>query len=169
MAHFASREGRHGTPAISHNALGCPSCPGGALAANAATAAAAAPAAIHRPRALKGAAQGGDDALALQQLQSLKADWYYSWASAYTITTSPGFVPMVFSANALLQRNAIGEVMSQLPVTKTKHLLGFNEPDHPGQSNMSVAEAIRLWPHLQSTGLRLGSPGTVQARQPVAG
>ncbi len=73
---------------------------------------------------------------------------------------------MVFSANALLQRNAIGEVMSQLPATQTRHLLGFNEPDHPGQSNMPVAEAIRLWPHLQSTGLRLGSPGTVSPASP---
>lgn len=131
-----------------------------------ATAATIAPAAIHPPRALKGVAHGGDDALALKQLRSLKADWYYSWAAKYTIATSPAFVPMIWSANTLLQRNAIGDVMSQLPETKTKHLLSFNEPDHPGQASMSVDEAIGLWPHLQSTGLRLGSPGTVNAASP---
>jgi hypothetical protein len=125
-----------------------------------------APAATPWIVAHKGAAHGGDNALALRQVQSLNASWYYSWASAYTITTNPGFVPMVFSAKALLQSNAIGDVMRQLPQTRTYNLLGFNEPDHPAQSNMSVDQAIRLWPHLMSTGLRLGSPGTTNATGP---
>ena len=117
-------------------------------------------------RALKGAAHGGDDALALRQIRSLNASWYYSWGSAYTVTTNPSFVPMVWSANALLNKDALGDVARQLPQTRTRHLLGFNEPDHPGQASMSVDEAIRLWPHLQSTGLRLGSPATVGVRSP---
>lgn len=117
-------------------------------------------------RALKGAAHGGDDALALRQIRSLNASWYYSWGSAYTVTTNPAFVPMVWSANTLLRKDALGDVARQLPQTRTKHLLAFNEPDHPGQANMSVDEAIRLWPHLQSTGLRLGSPVTVGVRSP---
>ncbi|MET4136184.1 glycosyl hydrolase [Pseudarthrobacter sp. PvP090] len=125
-----------------------------------------APAAAPRTWALKGAAHGGDDAEALRQIQSLQADWYYSWAAAYTVTTRPGFVPMVFSARALFELDAIGDVMRQLPETQTRHLLGFNEPDHAGQSNMSVDEAIRLWPQLQSTGLSLGSPGTTNAAGP---
>eukprot|EP00937_MAST-01D_sp_MAST-1D-sp2_P005532 g5532.t1 len=38
-------------------------------------------------------------------------------------------------------------------------LLGFNEPDNcNGQSCMSVDEAVRLWPQLRATGMRLGSP-----------
>lgn len=139
---------------------------GAHLTMNATAAAAIVPAALPPPGALKGAAQGGDNALALKQLQSLKAGWYYSWASAYTIATSPEFVPMVYSARTLLEQDAIGNVMRQLPETKTGHLLGFNEPDHPGQSDLPVDEAIRLWPHLQSTGLRLGSPSTVDAAGP---
>jgi Glycosyl hydrolase catalytic core len=123
-------------------------------------------AAISSPRALKGAAHGGDDALALRQIRSLNPSWYYSWGSAYTVTTSPAFIPMVWSANALLQKDALGDVYRQLPATRTRHLLAFNEPDHAGQSNMSVDEAIRLWPHLQSTGLRLGSPATVGVTSP---
>lgn len=125
-----------------------------------------APTVVPRTRALKGAAHGGDDALALRQIQNLKASWYYSWASAYTVATNPAFVPMVFSARTLLELDAIGDVIRQLPQTQTKNLLGFNEPDHPNQSDMPVDEAIRLWPHLQATGLRLGAPGTTDAAGP---
>ena len=38
------------------------------------------------------------------------------------------------------------------------HLLGYNEPDHVDQANMTVAEAISSWPDLLGTGLRVGSP-----------
>jgi hypothetical protein len=129
-------------------------------------AAAPVPAAAARPGALKGAACGGTDALALHQIQALNASWYYSWGSTYTVTTNPGFVPMVWSGKALIKNNSVGDVIRQLPVTRTKNLLGFNEPDYSSQANMSVDEAIRLWPQLQSTGLRLGSPCTVSPTSP---
>jgi hypothetical protein len=38
------------------------------------------------------------------------------------------------------------------------YLLGFNEPDNAGQANMTVAQALSLWPKLMQTGLTLGSP-----------
>lgn len=38
------------------------------------------------------------------------------------------------------------------------HLLGFNEPDRPDQSNMTVDAAIAQWPNFFQSGLRLGSP-----------
>lgn len=38
------------------------------------------------------------------------------------------------------------------------HLLGYNEPDHVDQANLSVADAISSWPDLLATGLRVGSP-----------
>ncbi|MGM0929148.1 MAG: glycosyl hydrolase [Actinomycetota bacterium] len=134
--------------------LAAMAAPGALLAANAAPGQAA-------TRALKGIGHGGKDALALKQIKSLKVDWYYTWGSKYTVTTNPAFVPMVKDRKRLLEQDAIGYVTKQLPVTKTKHLLGFNEPDHRAQANMSVDEAIRLWPRLQRTGLRLGSPATV--------
>jgi hypothetical protein len=37
-------------------------------------------------------------------------------------------------------------------------LLGFNEPDLAGQAEMTVEQALDLWPQLQGTGMRLGSP-----------
>jgi Glycosyl hydrolase catalytic core len=38
------------------------------------------------------------------------------------------------------------------------YLLGFNEPDNGGQSNMTVAQALALWPRLMATRMTLGSP-----------
>ncbi|MDQ0820530.1 hypothetical protein QFZ79_002822 [Arthrobacter sp. V4I6] len=106
----------------------------------------------------KGFGHGGKDALALTQIQSLKLDWYYIWSARSYVTTSPPFVPMIKDARRLLEQDAIGWVTRQRAETRTKHLLGFNEPDHRAQANMSVDEAIRLWPKLVATGLRLGSP-----------
>jgi hypothetical protein len=41
-----------------------------------------------------------------------------------------------------------------------KTVLGFNEPDNSGQSNIPVATAIALWPSIQDPSLRIGSPAT---------
>ncbi len=40
------------------------------------------------------------------------------------------------------------------------NLLGFNEPDHRQQSRLTVEQALDLWPVLERSGLRLGSPAT---------
>lgn len=42
----------------------------------------------------------------------------------------------------------------------TGTLLGFNEPDNARQANMSVQQALDLWPQLEATGARLRSPAT---------
>lgn len=39
-------------------------------------------------------------------------------------------------------------------------LLAFNEPDSQSEGNVTVEQAIALWPKLEATGLRLGSPAT---------
>ncbi|HEY0551540.1 MAG TPA: glycosyl hydrolase, partial [Verrucomicrobiae bacterium] len=38
------------------------------------------------------------------------------------------------------------------------HVLGYNEPDHTDQANMSVGDAISSWPDLLWPGLRVGAP-----------
>ncbi len=38
------------------------------------------------------------------------------------------------------------------------HLLGFNEPDRPDQSNMLMATIKAQWPSFMNSGLRVGSP-----------
>lgn len=123
------------------------------------------PEAFKAPRALKGVCLGGKDALTFRQIRNLNADWYYNWSHSQTATGTP-YVPMIKDAKRLLERDAVGYVNRELSATKTKHLLGFNEPDHHLQANMSVDEAVRLWPLLQTTGLRLGSPAVVSPNSP---
>jgi hypothetical protein len=42
--------------------------------------------------------------------------------------------------------------------TNVSHLLGFNEPDRPDQSNMTFDQMIDIWPGMMNSGLRIGSP-----------
>ncbi|THJ64973.1 hypothetical protein E8P82_13365 [Arthrobacter echini] len=114
--------------------------------------------------ALKGFGHAGKDALALQQIKNLKLKWHYSW-SAQANTMTPAFTPMIRNAS-VIDRDAFGVISRQLAQTKAKHLLGFNEPDVTSATNMSVDQAISLWPQLQATGLRLGSPATVSPSSP---
>jgi hypothetical protein len=90
-----------------------------------------------------------------QALSDVHAAWYYTWAPDSGQIGKPAgieFVPMIWGAKSVN------------PATLTKvrgqghALLGFNEPDFGSQSNMSVTQALDLWPQLVATGLRLGSP-----------
>lgn len=91
-------------------------------------------------------------------------EWYYNWRPDQMWQGSGPrrtveFVPMIHG------RSDIGKtIQSDL---KVRHLLGFNEPDGrnaPSQANLSVEEAIDLWPKLERRGLRLGSPATTQGQ-----
>jgi hypothetical protein len=83
------------------------------------------------------------------------ASWYYTWSSDHPGIATPravAFVPMIWgpgsvTAATLRQVRREGRV-----------LLGFNEPDMASQSNMTVAQALALWPRLMATGMQLGSP-----------
>ncbi|MEP7762544.1 sigma-70 family RNA polymerase sigma factor [Sanguibacter sp. 25GB23B1] len=88
-------------------------------------------------------------------LDDVGAGWYYNWSP--TDATMPGpadveFVPMIWGRDNV-DDATLAQVKSQGTV-----LLGFNEPDLGEQSSMSVEEALGLWPQLESTGMRLGSP-----------
>ncbi len=81
--------------------------------------------------------------------------WYYNWSPVPAGVKAPkgvDFVPMIWGADSVTKSN----------LAKAKKngntLLGFNEPDLGEQSNMSVEQALDLWPQLQKTGMRLGSP-----------
>ncbi|MEU4398323.1 sigma-70 family RNA polymerase sigma factor [Micromonospora orduensis] len=88
-------------------------------------------------------------------LAGSKAGWYYTWGTEHQgITTPPGvtFVPMIrgaenVTAPELARARAAGP-----------YLLTFNEPDLSDQSNLTVEQALDLWPRLMATGSRLGSP-----------
>lgn len=109
----------------------------------------------------KGVGLGVGKSHTVDQLDALHLDWFYTWGSAFpNIEPRDNFVPMIWGEGAV-RRNAPNNVQAELPITRATELLGFNEPDNPDQADMSPGSAVRLWPKLEATGLRLGSPGPV--------
>jgi hypothetical protein len=89
-------------------------------------------------------------------LKDCGASWFYTWSADPAGASAPGvtFVPMIWGAASVTSSN-----LAKAKANATGgSLLGFNEPDFTSQSNMSVEQALDLWPRLQATGLRLGSP-----------
>jgi hypothetical protein len=83
------------------------------------------------------------------------ASWYFTWAPEHPgITTPRGtqFVPMIWGS-ANVTAATLREVRRE-----GRYLLTFNEPDNSSQSDLTVAQALSLWPQLMATGMRLGSP-----------
>lgn len=106
--------------------------------------------------------RGGNISDVEKQIESLNVGWHYNWTAKWQgkkIKDTP-FVPMVFSSNKW-----VAPSRKELNVAKSKGeanpLLGFNEPDGKEQANMSVQAALDLWPELEKTNRRLGSPVTV--------
>ncbi|MEU1588298.1 glycoside hydrolase family protein [Micromonospora sp. NPDC005710] len=90
-----------------------------------------------------------------QALANSGASWYYTWDVKHQGVTSPQgteFVPMIWGAKSVTASNL------QQAKQNGRYLLGFNEPDLKGQAEMTVEQALELWPQLQATGLPLGSP-----------
>jgi hypothetical protein len=94
-----------------------------------------------------------------QDIVNLKAFWYYTWGTPMPSPSPQNceFVSMLWGASNVTDGNisAIQQLKAQ---GKVKYVLGFNEPDRGDQSNMTVSQALALWPKLESIGLPLGSP-----------
>jgi hypothetical protein len=93
---------------------------------------------------------------ALRAVENYGFGWYYTWRTTplWGTNTSPArtvpFVPMIWDE---------AHVNDVVPTTAGV-VLGYNEPDNSVQANMTVEQAISLWPKLVGTGLRTGSPAT---------
>lgn len=90
-----------------------------------------------------------------QALAESGASWYYNWGTSpngITASADVSFVPMIWGPGSVTSA-ALTEVRHEGNV-----LLGFNEPNLTSQSNMTVAQALDLWPKLMATGMTLGSP-----------
>ncbi|MCP2163600.1 glycoside hydrolase family protein [Goodfellowiella coeruleoviolacea] len=90
-----------------------------------------------------------------QALADVRVGWYHNWDSGRQNIAAPAgveFVPTIWGAGSVTQAR-----LDQARAEGST-LLGFNEPDLAEQANMSVERALELWPRLQSTGMRLGSP-----------
>ena len=97
-------------------------------------------------------------------IKDVKASWYYNWGTNNdAMPADAEFVPMIWDENVDTPGN-LAKVKSE-----GSTLLGFNEPDMSGQANMTVAQALQLWPDLQSTGMRLGSPAVAYGGDTAGG
>jgi hypothetical protein len=109
----------------------------------------------------KGLGMGANGALWPGMLTTLRCKWVYTWGSGVpsNLPERMDFIPMIRSRN--VQPEHIASVAEQAKNHRITELLGLNEPDEKSQDNMSVEEALNMWPLLMETGLRLGSPGCV--------
>ncbi|WP_240742317.1 glycoside hydrolase family protein [Micromonospora zingiberis] len=86
-------------------------------------------------------------------IRDVGAAWYHDWSPSNSdVPAQAEFVPMIWGAAFVNDADLATAQRSG------RTLLGFNEPDLPMQANMSVEHALDLWPRLQGTGMRLGSP-----------
>ncbi len=95
-------------------------------------------------------------------LEAVGARWIYNWniEPPEILPTGIEFIPMIYNGRSVTAQ-ALARAKAHPPAKRPGELLGFNEPDAKSQGNTSVEQALDLWPKLEKTGLRLGSPGCV--------
>ena len=122
-------------------------------------------AALGAPRASskgkKGLGMGFRSGRWAESLQSLNCKWFYSWMPTFPPDVPKGmeYIPMI--AKDPGNPEVIAKAGQAAKASGIGHLLGFNEPDQAKQANMTVEQALAMWPLLEKTGLRLGSPACV--------
>ena len=99
---------------------------------------------------------------ALNDVDRAGFGWHYNWSErtlwdADATPEASSYVAMIWD-----EQDVTAPALASAKASGATTLLGFNEPDHAGQANMSVEQALALWPQLQATGLRLGSPAATQ-------
>ncbi len=81
----------------------------------------------------------------------VNATWFYSWSADQASSSTLEYVP--------IRQNGGWPGWSEIDgKQQVSHVLGFNEPDHTEQSNLTVSQALSEWPDMLRTGLRIGSP-----------
>lgn len=98
-----------------------------------------------------------------QDLARLKVSWFYNW-TAGTKCQIPGVEYVPHLARSWEKETWIPHPR-RLVEMGYKVALGFNEPDHADQANLSVDEVLRLWPETDQPGLRIGSPAAASDGQ----
>lgn len=83
--------------------------------------------------------------------QNLRIQWYYNWNLDRNSSRDVEYVP-------IRQTRWWPGLDQDWKARGANHLLGYNEPDHVDQANLSVGDAVYSWPDLLSSGLRVGAP-----------
>ena len=109
------------------------------------------------PSNKKGVGLGGfPDWIGANELKQLNVMWFYNWQSTNSkFTTSIDFIPMLRAG-----KNAA-------KLSRGDFILGYNEPDHPKQDDMSVKEGLDQWPNVIAKGKFVVGPA--MCKDPVNG
>lgn len=101
------------------------------------------------------------------RVSSTAAHWHFSGASKLSFN-EPGnidFVPMV-ADSAVLRQEGKDALLSMKENGSLRYLMGYDNPDSLNGANLSVAEAIALWPSLEEFDVPLASPLCADAEGP---
>lgn len=95
----------------------------------------------------------------------LNVSWYYNWEQRETEPCRGGaggaFVPMIWGHTGAEQTAAsIKSAVAGFVSKGYPYVLGFNEPDNTGQSNIASAAAISLLPSFDNPAIQVGTPAT---------
>lgn len=94
----------------------------------------------------------------LKRIKELNVFWNYSWNYNY-VAGQPShveFIPQTWGK--FTPDDMLSAVKPFVESGDIKRIIGFNEPDAASQSNVTVEQALELWPALQSLKIPLGSP-----------
>lgn len=91
-------------------------------------------------------------------ITKMGSSWFYDWGSDKYSTYNPNqmYVPMAWGKAGYTTE----KIQYYISKKTVDHILGFNEPDNPVQSNTSPSDAVGYYKELLKTGLRTGSPAT---------
>lgn len=87
------------------------------------------------------------------EINVTNSSWYYDWSAGGNTSPALEYVPIKQHKDW----PGWNEINNKTGAT---HLLGYNEPSHTDQANMTVQECIDGWPNHMQSGLRIGSIAT---------
>ena len=96
-----------------------------------------------------------------ERFDKLNPYWHYSWNWEYKAPYPSGveFVPMIWGSGGATQER-VDYLNNLASMGVIQNVLAFNEPDLEGQANMTVDEAVALWPLLETLNVPISSPVT---------
>lgn len=105
----------------------------------------------------------------LPRIKALNVSWNYRWA-LQPIAQQPDdllHVPMLWGSNpdrnvSTVRDRLIDRIGDEIANGSIDRIMGFNEPDRTKQADLTVEEALAVWPALESMNLPLLSPSAAK-------
>jgi hypothetical protein len=99
------------------------------------------------------------------EIGAIHPSWIYTWGGDRPagIPANVEFVPMAWGYYGNGGNNFVNWLNRVTSQTGVRNLMGFNEPDSPSQSNLTVAAALDGWQYMVRTSVPLLSPAAVHA------